>query len=877
MIKRACLIAIVAMCMLPSAVRPQDAPRVAVLPFHIHAAGELAYLKDQIPALIEKDLTGEGAAVVAADANDAASWEAADPRENEARKIGIKLGVDYIIWGSLVRSGQKFNLDAKLSTPLKEEPVRFFSVEIEGIENLLSGVQKLSTEIGLKLFDRKIIEAVIITGNRRIETDAIEQYIKTKPGDPYIAANLSNDLKAVYAMGYFDDIRVEYQDTDTGRIITFQVKEKPTIRRIKFKGNRVFDEEEIRESLNIKSGSILNVFSIQNNMVRIENLYKEKNYHNIKISYEIEELENNQGDLQYNIEEGKKLRIREITFEGNVVFDDKELKKIIETSEKGFWSFITSSGDLDRETLRQDAIKLHNFYQNGGFIEAKVGEPLVEYVDDMIYIKIKVDEGPKFRVGKVGISGDLIAPESELMEKLKITDEEFYNRGVVHNDVLELNDAYSDKGYAYVDIFPRIDKDAAELKLNIDYVIKKGEKVYFELIGISGNKRTRDKVIRRELNVYEQELFSGKELKRGIRNLYRLDFFEDIKVDTVKGSADDKIILKVDVTEKPTGQFQFGGGYSTMDNGYIMASISERNLFGRGQTLSFNSTLSTESTAYSLSFTEPYLFDKHISAGFELYKTQRDYNDYDKASQGGRVKLGFPLFLDTRLYWWYGYDVTDISNIEEDAAVSIQEMGGVNVTSSTQVSIRYDTRDSLYNATEGTNSTAAIEYAGLGGDIAFTKYTAGSSWYFPIFFGTTGMINGKAGYVHENGWGFLPDYERFYLGGMYSVRGFEWREISAIDEDGNEIGGNSFVQMNLEWSIPLIKEAGMLWVFFIDAGGVFGKDDPVRSTAIREGGGAGIRWFSPLGPIRLEYGWILDPRDDEDTGGRWEFAIGTPF
>jgi outer membrane protein insertion porin family len=271
------------------------------------------------------------------------------------------------------------------------------------------------------------------------------------------------------------------------------------------------------------------------------------------------------------------------------------------------------------------------------------------------------------------------------------------------------------------------------------------------------------------------------------------------------------------------------------------------------------------------------LFDTRISAGFEVYKTERDYSKYDKDSEGGRIKFGFPVVTDTRLYWSYTYDVSDIFNIEEDAATSIFEMQGSSVTSSTQLTLRYDTRDKIINASEGTNSHVAVEYAGLGGDIAFTKYTTGSSWYFPIFFGTVGMINGRAGYVHDHGWGLLPDYERFYLGGMYTVRGFGYRDIHAEDEDGDEIGGNSYIQMNLEWSIPLIAEAGMVWVFFVDAGGVFGEEEDMVLEDIREGGGAGIRWYSPLGPIRLEYGWILDPIENESTQGRWEFAIGTLF
>ena len=394
------------------------------------------------------------------------------------------------------------------------------------------------------------------------------RYIRTKPGDVYVPKNLSDDLKSVYAMGYFEDIRIEYQDGVSGKVIIFTVQEKPTIRRIKFKGNNVYDDEEIMESMNIKSGSILNIFQIQNNIIRIENLYKEKNYHNVKVSYSVKELENNQGDLQFIIEEGDKVKIKEITFEGNAVYTDKQLKKVIKTNEKGFWSFITSSGELNRDDLQQDVSMLTSFYHNSGYIQAKVGAPLVEFKEDMIYIKFKITEGPRFKVGYVGISGDLIESEDQLRERLSITQETFYNRETVRNDVLAITDVYSNFGYAYADIFPRIEKDFDNLKVDIEFIIKKGRQVYFEAIVIGGNTKTRDKVIRRELRVFEQELFSGSRLKRSMRNLFRLDFFEDIKVDTVEGSADDKMVLKIDVVEKATGNFSLGGGYSSVEQAY---------------------------------------------------------------------------------------------------------------------------------------------------------------------------------------------------------------------------------------------------------------------------------------------------------------------
>jgi outer membrane protein insertion porin family len=877
MLKRGWLVWFALICLFPPCAYSQTAKRVAVLPFRINAQEDLSYLATEIPKLIKDNLTREGAMIVEPEPADILAWTNTLTEELDAKRIGLKHGLDFIVWGSLTRIGQKLSLDVKVIEPFTVEGTSTFFLAVEGIENLLVSVQKISRDVGFKLFERAKIVEIIIAGNKRIEVDAIERHIKTKPGDAYVPSRLSSDLKSIYSMGYFEDIRIESKDIPSGKVITFHVQEKPTVRRIEFKGNIVFDSAKIMEALDIKSGSILNIFAVQKNLIRIEDLYKEKNYHNVSVNYEIKELENNQGDLLFLIEEGKKIKIEKITFEGNVVYTEKELKKVIKTNERGFWSWLTSSGELEKEALNQDTIKLRGFYQNSGFIEAKVAEPIIEYKDDMIYIKIKIDEGPKFKVGKVSVTGDLIFPEIELMGNLKITANEFFSREVVRNDVVTITDLYSDEGYAYADIYPRTSKDFENLEVNIDYVIKRGKKVYFESIIITGNNKTRDKVIRRELRVYEQEIFSGTRLKRGIRNLYRLDFFEDVKVDTVEGSTDDQILLKIDVIEKPTGNFMFGGGYSSVDYGYLTAAISQNNLFGRGQVLELKTTVSAKSSTYSLSFTEPYLFDKSISAGFDIYNQNRDYGDYDKSSVGGRLRLGTALAEYTKLFWSYSYDVSDVSNVDDDVSDLVKDSEGKNTTSATTVSLKYDSRDRMFNPTEGTYDTVSVEYAGLGGDIAFTKYLASSGWYYPLFLGTVGMVYGKGGYVHENPNGFLPDYERFYLGGMTSIRGFAWRDIHAEDKNGDEIGGDKFVQLNIEWIIPLVKDAGLMGVFFFDAGNVYGDGEKLDLTDTREGAGLGVRWYSPMGPIRLEYGWILDPRGNEDTGGRWEFSVGTLF
>jgi len=718
---------------------------------------------------------------------------------------------------------------------------------------------------------------VLVTGNKRIEADAIKKIIKTKPGDVYLAKSLSQDLKAVYSMGYFEDIRVEAEQGSQGKVIIFNVKEKPTIRIIRFKGNKVYDDDKIKENINIRTGSILNIFKVRSNIKRIEEFYKEKNYHNVTVTYKIYQLEHNQADLEFYIQEGEKILIKHIIFEGNSAYTDKKLKKMMKTSEKGFFSWMTSSGELNGEDLDQDVAKLSAFYYNNGYIQTKVGEPQIEYKENRIDIKIKIDEGPRFRVGKVDITGDLVLPEEELLEKLKITNETYYNREVVRNDVLAITDLYSDEGYAYAEIFPRIETNIEELMVNIVYVVEKGNQVYFERIIVGGNTKTRDKVIRRELKVYEQELFSGLRLKRSVRNLYRLDFFEDVKVNTVKGSDDEKMMLKIDVTEKPTGSFSFGGGYSSVENIFAMVSISQMNLFGRGQVLQLKAELGGVTTRYNLSFMEPWLFDIPLSAGVDLYDWDTEYDTYDRDSIGGGVSFSYPVFDFTRASISYKYDDANITNISINASDSIKDLKGTNITSSVTAALRYDSRNRVINTTDGSRYSISVEYAGLGGNVAFTKYLAETGWYLPLFWDTVGFLHGKTGYVRENSGGELPDYERFYLGGMNSLRGFEWQDIHVLDEDGREIGGDKFVQFNVEYLIPLFKEAGVVGVIFYDTGNVFNNGENIDLSNLRQSAGFGFRWYSPMGPMRFENGYILDPKEGESKGGKWEFSMGSAF
>ena len=623
----------------------QSVARVAVMPFNVHASDELTYLQKEIPAAVRQQLEQEGANVQLLTAETVAQWQRSGQSLDSYRREGSRLGAGHIIWGSLTWLGNNFSIDASLLSTSSNQPPLTFAVQGSGVEELPGKVAELTRALSLNIFERELVTDLQVEGNDRIEADAILRIVKVKVGDEIVQKNLSEDLKALYAMGYFDDIRILTEPDEGGQRVIFQVKEKPTVRGILISGNSwVYEDEEIEEVLNLRKGSILNVFTLRNDIRRIEELYKEKNYHNVAVDYKVLTRKKNLADIEYTIEEGEKFQIEKIQFVGNTAYTDKKLKGQMETSEESLLSWFTSAGDLNQEKLTQDTAKLTAFYTNNGYIRARVGEPQVEFETEGIVITIRVEEGPRYRVGEIAFSGDLIVAAEELKKKVKITEEEYYNREILRRDVIALTDTYSDEGYAYVNISPLVDEDNENLVANINFEIDKGQQVYFEEISISGNTKTRDKVIRRQLKVYERELFSGQRLKRGVANLYRLDYFEDVKINTSKGSRDDLINLDVAIKEKPTGAFSFGAGFGNVENLFGTASISERNLFGRGQKLSLQAQLGSKTQKFTLSFTEPWFLDIPLSAGIDLYQWDYEFNDYDKNSVGGKLRFNYPVF-----------------------------------------------------------------------------------------------------------------------------------------------------------------------------------------------------------------------------------------
>jgi outer membrane protein insertion porin family len=619
---------------------------------------------------------------------------------------------------------------------------------------------------------------------------------------------------------------------------------------------------------------------VKQSINRLKEFYRKKGYYNAKITDKIKEHPNNEISLIYVIEEGKKVYIKKIEFIGNERFSDKALKKVMLTKEKGIFSWFTDAGILDSKKLEYDILQITSFYNNNGYIKVKVGEPKIEYNEEKngLTITISVIEGDQYKVNKVRLEGDIIKPENELMKHVKVNKEKSFNREVMYNDIDELKNVYADEGYAYTDIRPLSREDTERKLVDITYKIDKKKRVRIERINITGNSTTRDKVIRRELKLIEGEYFSGKKLNKGTENLNRLDYFEEVEAKTRNGSRDDMMIVDINVKERPTGSFNIGVGYSSWERLIGMIQISKENLFGKGQGLNLQAQIGSRTTEFNVSFTEPWIFDKNISSSIGLYKWQTQYDEYTQDSKGGILGVGFPLGIDdyTRASIRYAYDNARIEDILSTAALAIQSMLDLSITtSSLTLGIGRDSRDQIWNTTKGSINSISMEYTGgiLGGDSAFNKYIAVSTWYFPVLWKTVLMTRGSAGYIVGRKGGLLPVYDKFRLGGVDSVRGYEWGDIVPIDTaTGGDIGGDKMWLWNVEYRIPVVKKEGIWGFLFFDAGNAFKKEDSWR-TGARRSMGFGMRWRSPMGPLQMEYGIKLDPKRGESSG-EFEFNVG---
>jgi outer membrane protein insertion porin family len=804
-------------------------------------------------------------------------------------KAGKTHEVQFVFYGSISCLGEWLGLNLRLLDlkDIDSKPkVLFAKGDRREISMLLD---QMESEMVRVLAAPYLVAEVCVSGNMRVDTDAILQATMTRTGDLFDPKIIASDIKSIYKMGYFNDVRVDVRESPSGRIVTFMLREKPAIRQIKFSGNKEISEEKIREVIDLKPYTIVQEKTLQENAEKIKALYTGKGYIRTNILASVEPVSGQAADVVFEITEGEQVRVKAIEFQGNHTFSDKELKKLLETSEKKplwipSWSNIVSLFKGEQAVLKQDALerdlgRIAAYYHNRGYVDAKVGHPIVQRKDAWLYITIPIEEGSLYGIGQVDIEEDFFKDKERLLSELKITQEPVFSQQILRQDILKLTDLYADEGFAYADITPRIGKDPGKKVVNITLLVNTGPSVKFERIEIVGNTRTRDKVIRRELRVRELEPFSASEFRRSSQRLKRLGYFKDVNLTPSKGSSEEYMNLKVEVEEQPTGTFSIGAGYSSVEKIMFMGEISQRNFLGKGQSLSFRGILGAQTNRYSLNFTEPYFMDTRLLLGIEIYNWEYQYNDYTKESTGGAVRFGYPLTDDISMFIKMRMDDTDISDYSDNTSAIIKDSLDIHTTRSVSIGLSQDTRDDYYNPAHGWYNKASVEYAGglLGGDSAFVKLEGRVSYYHPIWKAVIGHVNGGIGYVTEGSSGKLPIYEKFFLGGMDSVRGFKYGDVSPIDpETRDRIGGEYMGFAQLETIFPILKNMGLNGVCFLDMGNVWEKDSAYDLGDLRKSVGLGVRWLSPMGPLSIEWGYNIDKEEGDDTSN-WEFRMGGNF
>lgn len=854
------------------------------LPLHINSSKDTKNIEEKTDhdlqaALAETDIL----LIQRSEAEKLANYKGAwPPPVKELQNIAEKSGSENLAAGTVTIIGNQISVDVKLFDLLSPANPTYYFRTAESLDGLQEALNIIVSEIENYIGRDFRIASIAPEGNKRIDSGAILRKIGTKSGDAYSQAALREDLKSIYKMGYFNDVQIDVSDTPQGKNVIFRVVEKPVIKSVLFEGIDELKEEDVKEAANIKSQFILNPAKISLAEETIRQLYKTKGFYNSKVTSQISYPDDQGAVVLFMIDEGEKIYIKEITIEGNEAFDDDELLDEIETGEKWLLSWLDESGLLDMNQIQQDSGRIVAFYNNHGFLDAKIGEPEIRQEEEWLYLKFVVEEGPRYRVGTVDFSGDLIGEKDQLLDLLTIRDFKFISKQAIRDDILKLTDYYAEAGFAFANIRPIINKAASGDRMDIMFKIGKGNLVYLNRITIKGNSRTRDNVIRRELLIVEGGVFDSKALRQSTQALQRLMYFEEVNITPEPSLDPDRMNVIVEVKEKSTGTFSIGAGYSSADKFILMGQISENNFLGRGDTLSLNANIGGESSRYNLGYTNPHLNDSALSWGIDLFSTYREYDDYTKDSTGGGLRIGYPIFRKWKAYGNYSYVDTDLTDVGPFASRSIKESVDIHVTSALKFSLVRDTRDRVYGASKGSRNVFSVKYAGgpLGGDAEFTKIEGSTGWYFPMPFKTVFHIKGAAGRVFENENGKLPVYERFFLGGLNSVRGFKYGKISPIDPlTGDRIGGDKMWYTNTEIIFPLLESQGLNGLIFYDAGRVYDNDEDFFgdvNNGVKNSAGLGIRWLSPMGPLAVVWGYNLDPLDDEDQAV-WDFSVGGTF
>lgn len=729
------------------------------------------------------------------------------------------------------------------------------------------------------------IGAIRVEGSQRIEPDTVRSYLKLEVGSTFSADATRNSLNALFETGFFKDVALDRE----GNVLVVRVVENPMIHEVTFAGNDVFSEDDLKKIVNVKARAIYDRAKTERDLAALRQAYRVKGLFLAKIELKTKPVDNNQVDLIYQIHEGEKSKVQEVRIIGNHGMSDKELIKTLLIQPSDWLSWYTETDAYDREKLLFDQTQLRNFYLDSGYARIRVDSSVAELTPDRqaFLVTHTVHEGGRYKFGPLQIVGDFKElPEADLYKALKMSEGDWYSQRKVRESVEKMTDLIGDFGYAFLDIKPeRVINDEAGV-VGVTFNVMKGKRVYVNRIEVSGNTRTQDNVIRREVLLVEGDRFSSSRLRTAKSKLQALNFFETIEITTPPAGDSELVDVKIKVAEKPTGTFTLGGGYSSQESLLGTASISQNNFLGKGQRAVFSFSHSGLRTEYNISFTEPYFMGKKLSAGFDLYKRDMDqsrFSSIKEKTSGGALNLGFPIaehLSNSISYRLSNTEIDYVGNGLPTQILRVQEELSPYLQSTLSNTLAWDNLDSRLTPTKGRIHRLTTEYSGLGGDVHLARFLTDHHVYHALDGDSewVGHLRGRFG-IQDGIGEDIPIFERFFLGGSSSVRGFMSAGIGPRTLEGDAYGGTHFEQLNAELYFPLLglSDKGVRGLAFLDAGYLGAGDVPIGvldSGGLRVSSGLGVHWNSPFGPLRftLSSPLIKEPNDKTRS---FDFSIGS--
>lgn len=872
----------------------QEDISVAVMPFSINASEDLQYLEESFPELLGERLREAGFQVPEQDR--VRNLLAENPGlegVDGARELALLAGTGFAVYGDFSQFGETFVIDAKVIDAFGDKKPVSIQVQKSGVLNLLPAVDELVNRMRSSLLRQDVVAEIEVRGNKILDKEVVLMRLPIREGDILTASVVNKSLKSIYDLGYFDDVKVILDDLPEGKKVIFQVREKPRVDSIAVRGDDDMTEE-ILEAVVTKKGAVVNPKVLAQDMKTIRDMYRKEGYYKAKITHELQGGDEGLARLTFVIDPGPELYVEEIVIDGAKQVDPDDVKDVLVLQERGLLSLFTNSGVLREDMLERDAAAIMAFYSNHGFLQAKVGKPDIEVMDDGLRIVYRVWEGPRFKMGETRFKGDLIDTPEKLKTIVGVDDlaaeEEWFNRSLIREDIQKLTDYYNNYGYAHADVEVHLEDFPDAGLVNVEYTVVKHQRVHVRRVLIEGNTTTRDNVILREMRLADGDMYSGKKINRSTQRLNNLGYFETVDVSPVPTGNPDEMDLLVKVKDAPTGNIGGGIGYSSYDGVFLAGKISERNLFGKGYQLSFSGSFGARNTAYNLKFVNPYLYDTDVGMSINAHRNTTDKDEYKIDSTGAGLAFFYPIGEYTNLNWKYNAAYYDIYDLSDDASDDTKDDEGSHLVSSFTGTFNRSTVNSRRFPSDGSKLTASVTVGGgpLAGTDHFIKEQGTYEYYTELYEDLVFHGKGKIGFLHDNilNDDDLPTNQRFKLGGMGSVRGYSNYKITALEDNGDTIGGNKELFTNLELLYLLSEEYGIQLVSFLDAGNVWKEGEmffeqverieEAPSLGLYKSVGVGFRWLSPMGPIRVEFGHGLDELHDSGNN-KVEFMMGQNF